>query len=281
MIFKWLKRGVIVAAGLALVGGLAFGTDLLSYARSSAKTVRTAVKGAIPTEFELRRARDLLEDIIPEMQANIRLIAQEEVEIAALKADIGQSHPRVARERGKIEDLTRMLSVERAAYQVGESNFSRREVKDDLARRFDRFKEAELVLAGKQRLLEARGKSLRAAMQVLERTRAEKVLLEEKIAALEAQHRLVQAASVGSRIQVNQTKLAQAKKLIAQVKNRLDVAERVLAHEARFTEPIATDTISEKELLAQVREHFEVRSETVALAPKPLASERAGDNGGR
>ena len=91
MVMKWLKRSVIVVVGLSLVGGLLFGKDVVSYVRSSAKSVQTAVKDSVPIDFELRRARDLIEEIIPEMHANIRLIAQDEVEVAALKVDISNS----------------------------------------------------------------------------------------------------------------------------------------------------------------------------------------------
>ena len=82
MIMKWLKRSVIVVAGVSIVGGMLFGKDVVSYVRSSAKSVQTVVKDSVPIEFELRRARDLLEEIIPEMHANIRLIAEDEVEVA-------------------------------------------------------------------------------------------------------------------------------------------------------------------------------------------------------
>jgi hypothetical protein len=88
MIVKWMKYTVLGAGGALLVGGLLFGGDVFSYIRSSARTVRTAVKDAVPLEFELKRAKDLLDDIIPEMHANVRLIAQEEVEIANLKTDM-------------------------------------------------------------------------------------------------------------------------------------------------------------------------------------------------
>ena len=91
MIMKWLKRSVIVVAGVSLVGGMLFGKDVVSYVRSSAKSVQTVVKDSVPIEFELRRARDLLDEIIPEMHANVRLIAQEEVEVAALNVDIAKN----------------------------------------------------------------------------------------------------------------------------------------------------------------------------------------------
>ncbi len=105
MILRWAKWGVMGTVGLGLLGGLLFGKDVVSYVRSSAKGVRTVVKDSVPIEFELRRARDLLEDIIPEMQANIRLIAEEEVEVAALKGEIANNREALDDEQSKIRTL--------------------------------------------------------------------------------------------------------------------------------------------------------------------------------
>ena len=259
-----VKYGALGTAGLCLVGGLLFGRDAASYLYSSARSVQTAVKDAVPVEFELQRARDLLEDIIPEMQANVRLIAQEEVEIATLKSDLDQSQRSLSEERVRVARLRDTLAAPKVIYTLAGSQYTHQQVKQELARSFDRYKEAEVVLAGKQRLLETRGKSLQAAMQILERTKAQKLRMEDQIQALDSQYRLVQATSVGSRVQIDSSKLAQTEKLIRQVKTRLDVAERVLAHEARFVQPIAVDTIDEKDLLTQVDEHFNPGRATAA-----------------
>ena len=85
MIVKLAKGGLLAVGVLALGAGIIFGREAWSYATSSARSVRSAVKENVPIEFQLRRARDLVDDIIPEMHANIRLIAQQEVEIDALK----------------------------------------------------------------------------------------------------------------------------------------------------------------------------------------------------
>lgn len=82
---KWIIRGIGVTVVLVITGGLLFGSDLSSYIRSGAKMTQEKVKDAVPIEFELRRAQDLLEEILPEIHANIELISKEEVEIAALK----------------------------------------------------------------------------------------------------------------------------------------------------------------------------------------------------
>lgn len=271
MIWKMTKLAVLGTAGLALVGGLLFGKDLMSYVGSSAKSMRTVVKDNVPLEFELQRARDMLEQIIPEMQANIRLIAQEEVEVASLESDIRQCQSSLGEEKVRVAKLREMLNVQQVSYTVGGLDYSREQVREELARRFDRFKESELVMTGKKRLLETRQKSLQAAMQVLDRTRSQKVRLEDQIAALESQYRLVQAAAVGSTIQVDGSKLAQTEKLLSEIKKRLDTAERVLAHEARFVQPIQIDVITEQDLVTQVDDYFTPAGGTKAEAAGSVA----------
>ncbi len=261
MIMRWLKRSVIVVAGISVVGGLLFGKDVASYVRSSAKSVRTVVKESVPIDFELRRARDLLDEIIPEMHANVRLIAQEEVEVAGLNVDIANSEKSTEEERVRIAKLRDALATPQARYCFAGREYPRSYVKADLANRFERFKDSELNLAGKRRLLAARENSLHAAMQLLERTRSRKRILADQIESLASQHRLVKAAAVGSRIQVDNSKLAQTEKLITQIRKRLDIAERVLAHESQFIQAIPVDAVVEADLLTQVDEYFQERQQ--------------------
>lgn len=256
MIKKTLKLGGLILVGTGLVGGLFFGKDVVSYARSSAKSVRLAVKDSVPIEFELKRAKDMLEEVLPEMHANIKLISQEEVEIAALQADIEKSQESLHEEGQRIQKLRKALNVQQASYRFGDRQFTRTDVKQDLSHRFERYKEAELVFASKEHLLVNRQKTLHAALHLLDETRSQKRLLEDKISALEGQHRLVKAASVGSPISIDQGKLAKTEKLISDIKKRLDVAERVLSHESRFVQTIPVDTVSEVDLLTQIDDHF-------------------------
>ena len=271
MLLKALKVGIIGTAATLVVGGAVFGTELGSYLRSSTRCVTSAVRDNVPIEFELRRARDLLDDIIPEMHASIRQIAEQEVEIASLKAEISDGDKAMADARGKVAKVRECLSNSGTSFSIGHVVYSRDELKEDLARRFERTKEAEMALTGKRRLLSNREKSLQAAVQTFERTRNARAQLEDQIAALESQHKLVQMASVGSGVQIDHSKLAQTEKLIADIKKHLDVAERVLAHKAKFVDPIPVESIlNEKELLSDVDAY---------LNPQPGATQQAqGDN---
>ena len=278
MVLKLAKYAVVLVVVLGLCGGLMFGTDLVSYVRSSARSIRTSVKDSVPVEFELRRARDLLDEIIPEMHANIRLIAKEEVEVANLHQEIEQAEGGLVEGAAAVRRLTSLLATDRAEFSLGGRRYDREAVKGELSRRFERHKEAEVVLAGKRRLLAAREKSLRAAMELLEKARGRKAVLADRIESLAAQHRLVQAAAVGSRVQVDNSKLAQTEKLIQRIKTRLDVAERVLAHEGRFVEPMAVDVVDEQELVAQVNEYFGDRQQGRPAPGEALADKAAGGN---
>lgn len=256
MFAKLTKLGLLSVGAVALAGGLAFGTDAVSYLTSSTRSVRSAVKDAVPIEFQLRRARDLVDDIIPELHANIRLIARQEVEIDALKTDINQSRQRLADERTQIGKLRDALGRKDESFTFNGVTYAREQVTEDLARRLENVKEAELVLTSKQRLLSNQSKSMAVAMQALERTRSQKALLESQIAALASQHTLLQATSGGSGIVLDNSKLAQSERLIEEVKKQLDVSERVLAHEARFTQPLRVEAVSERDVMSEANDYL-------------------------
>jgi hypothetical protein len=273
MILKALKVGVIGTAAALVIGGVVFGTDLGSYIRSSSRSISAAVKDNVPIEFELRRARDLLDDIIPEMHASIRAIAEQEVEIASLKAEIADGDRALAEAKGKVSKVRECLSTPGSQFSIGHVIYSRDELKEDLARRFERTKEAELALSGKRRLLSNREKSLQAGLQMFERTRSQRSQLESQIAALESQHKMVQMASVGSGVQIDHSKLAQTEKLISDIKKHLDVAERVLAHKAKFVDSIPVESpVNEKELLTEVDAY---------LNPQPQPAQQAKSGNGQ
>lgn len=251
---KLVKWTVIGTGGAVLVGGLVFGRDLCSYVTTGSRAVQTAVRDSVPVEFELRRAKDMVDDILPEMHANIRLIAQQEVEIDNLRTDIGRSQKSLADEKVQLASLRDALNKPSASFTLAGIDYSRDQVKEELARRLELSQEAETVLAGKVRLLDNRSKSLAAAVQALNRTRQQKELLVAQISQLESQNRLVQATAVGTNVSVDNSKLAQSQKLIEQIRERLDVAERVMAHESKFVEPIRTTVINEGDLKAKTDE---------------------------
>jgi hypothetical protein len=85
---------------------------------------------------------------------------------------------------------------------------------DELSRRFEHFRTAEQVLAGKEKLLDSRRAALDAAVKKLEKSRIARIDLATQIESLEAQYRLVQAQSAGNGFRVEQSKLSQTERLL-------------------------------------------------------------------
>jgi hypothetical protein len=284
MILKLFKYSVLTLGAGALVLTLLFGGEALSYVRTSGKSVRQSLNDRIPIEFQLRRARDLLADILPEMQANVRVIAQQEVEIDAAKDDIDLSQKSLVEEAGRIRILREAVGSGRSTFTLAGLSYTRDQLAQELARRFDRYREAEQVLAAKRKLIDSRRQALAAAEQQLDQMRVRKIALEGQVEALTGQYRLVQTASSRGQVQVDAGKLAQAERLVGEIRQQLNIAEHVLAREARFTQPIPVDTIDPQDLVARVARHFDGpaaalstttstprEAENTSIAPDPNA----------
>ncbi|MGQ9592260.1 MAG: hypothetical protein ACUVYA_18425 [Planctomycetota bacterium] len=255
--WKWTKR-LMGAAAVAVVAGVAaFGTGFPSYLRSSGRMLGRAVHDAIPVEFEIQRARDLLSDLIPEMRANLRLVAAEEVEVANLEKEIEKQKEAIGAESDKLQRIREALRTELVSYEFSGRRYARAELVEELARRFEHLKTAELLLDGRQELLKNRRRSLEAALKKLEKTRVERVRLAAQIEALEGQFRLVQAQSAGSEFHFDDSKLARTQKVIADLRKRLETAQRVLAREAEFVEMIPVEEpVNEGEVVSRVDDYF-------------------------
>jgi len=257
MFWKAIKLSVITVGGAAFLGGVLFGTDLVSYVSSSFHSISLAVKENIPIEFQIRRARDLLDETGPEMQKNIRLIAEEEVDIASLRGDITGAQQSLAAEKVRLQSLRDDLSTSQSTFSIGDFSYTRPQLTEELAQRFDNYKEAETSLQQKQQLLENRQSALAAANQAMQIASDQRAGLQSEIDALEARYRLVQATAVGTDVQVDNSKLAQTEKVVADVRRQLAISEQMLAQEAKFARAVPpSDAINEKDLLSQVDEHL-------------------------
>lgn len=263
---RLVKFGLLGLVGTVLLGCLLFGGSLISYLQTSTRQVRRHVDHAVPMEFQLQRARDMVDNILPELEANIYLIAHEEVEVAALKKELNAGQQRADVQRKAVARLRDQLTVQQAAYRINGHDYSREHALERLAQTFERYKQSQSILESKRQLLETRERSLAAARQMLDQSRARKIELQQRIESLAAKHRLLKAQSAETRIDIDGSQLARADKLLAQLQKRLDVAERVLEHKAELIPLDEIDLIDETDLLSEIDEHFSNRSEELSTA---------------
>ncbi len=261
--FKLIKWTVVGVGGALILGGLVFGTDLFGYASSSYKQFRTKVKSAVPVELEIQRARDLLADLVPELKANIVLVAQEEVAVDELEKELSKERQRVASARDKMRGMKDTLTVQPVAYSA---DLGRTRQVEALAMQLERVRLGEKLLEGKDKVLSVRKRSLDTAIQTLKGAQVRKVELEAEIERLEHDVRLMKLENQGPRVCVEQSSLAKAERLVAELRKRLEVAQKVLASGAVIDEDPPTAPVSEDEIICRVNEYLDETAPAVTLA---------------
>lgn len=263
-----LKKIVIGSVAVAALSGVIFGTDAYSYLTTSAKRFRTEVKANVPLEFEIERARNMVAELVPDIQKNMHIIAQEEVEIDDLRTQIARSEKNLNVEKQKLLTLCSDIGNSQGKFHYSNRVAKPGEVKTEVARRFERFQTAEATLKAKKSMLEARERSLNAAREKLDGMFSCKRDLEVEVQNLEARLKMLQAAQTTSQFNFDDSQLSRCKKTMQELKKRLDVAERVLEQDGKLIDGLGEEApeVSE-DVVEQVHRYFGV-SETPAAATR-------------
>jgi hypothetical protein len=259
------KRLLILGGGTLLAATIFVGRDVVSYVRTSLGYVTDAAQEAVPIEFQIERARGMVQDLVPEVRKNMHIIAKEEVEVQRLDEQIGDSQSRLAKEKDQLLRLKTDVSSGGNTFQYAGRSYSADEVRNDLANRFERYKTGEATLGSLTEIRNARQKSLAAARQKLEGMLASRRQLQVEVENLEARLQMIAAAKATSDYQFDDSRLGRVKELVSNLRTRLEVAEKLTSAEANFHDEIPLEKASPENIVEQVTEHF---------APKAVSAEK-------
>lgn len=259
--------------GVATVGALAsfvFGRDVISYARTWGSSVRQTVKREVPLDFEVARARELVEQLIPDIRNCMHVIAEQEVDVENLTGELTRKEADLATQKEVILSRQTELKSGQANYSIAGQTYSADQVRTDLAKRFDRFKVAEETQKKEKQVLEARQKALTANREKLDNMLAAKTDLELQLEQLEARLKMVQAAETISTVSIDDSQLTRTKKLIRELNKQLDVREKVMATDGKLTDliPATAKSAAPNDLDAQIEAHFGPKAETAGSKPE-------------
>ena len=259
--------------GVATVGALAsfvFGRDVVSYARTWGSSVRQTVKREVPLDFEVARARELVEQLIPDIRNCMHVIAEQEVDVENLTGELARKEADLATQKEVILSRQTELKSGQASYSIAGQTYSADQIRTDLAKRFDRFKVSEETQKKEKQVLEARQKALTANREKLDNMLAAKTDLELQLEQLEARLKMVQAAETISTVSIDDSQLTRTKKLIRELNKQLDVREKVMATDGKLTDliPAMTKSAALKDLEAQIEAHFSPKAEASDSKPE-------------
>jgi chromosome segregation ATPase len=229
---KKIFIGSAIAVGLAT---FVFGRDAVSYLRTGCRNVQKAVKAEVPVEFEIERAKTLVDQLVPDIRQCMHVIAEQQVDIEHLTVAVARRENELGKQKDAMFALKADLSSGKSTFTYASHKFTSADVKRDLANRFERYKSAEEMLAADHKILAAREQTLVANREKLDGLMQAKKELEVKLEQLQARLHTVKAAEAVSQLAIDDSNLSHARKLIDDLNKQLDVKQRVLDAEAKFT----------------------------------------------
>jgi chromosome segregation ATPase len=251
--FKFAALGIVTAGG---VGYLLFGDSLGSYLSTMASSVRDSVKGQVPVEFELKRAEQLIRAIEPQMTTCKRELAQAEVNLENLSNDVARLEKEVVNGEHALKSGTAVLVAANGAdLRLVGNGASRQRSEIELERRFQQFKSNKEVLRAKKVLIDHQTRAVTAARDRLDRVRSEKARLEDMVTMLKTQKVQIDAlAASATTIQLDDSALSRAKQVLAEVKNRLDVAQKMIEDEMSFAD--GAEVAADRDVVLEIQKYF-------------------------
>ncbi|MCC6492251.1 MAG: hypothetical protein IT424_04445 [Pirellulales bacterium] len=269
-----IKKLVVLSLGILVLGGIVVNTKLGSYVSTTYRRAAGTVEESVPLEFQIDRARNMVRDLEPEIRRSMHVIAKEEVEVAELDRRLAQAETNAEQDKSEIMRLQSDLKTGDRVFRYAGHTYSKDEVKEDLARRFNRYKSVDSTIDSMRQMRDARQRNLDAAREKLTAMMGAQRQLQVDVENLEAKLKLVQVAEASSDFQFDDSQLARAKQLMTDIRTRLDVAAKLANADTNFQEEIQLDEANSEDVTEQVADYFGLegsdKAEAVAKAETPV-----------
>lgn len=251
-----LKKILLGSAIVVGSGALIAGTSGVSYVKTGYHSIRDTIKEQIPIEVEIKRARDMISDLKPEIADNLKVIAREEVEVAKLQREVAAKQTSLNKSKQAILKLKDDVQSGVKYVSYGGKQFDMDEVRKDLNDRFKHFQTQEATSSKLEKVLAARELNLQAARRKLDEMLAAKRQLEVEVENLQARHTMVQVAETSSQFSMNDSRLSNVRQTLDEIATRIDVAEKLVdCCDSTMGIPVSEDD-APSDLVDQITEYF-------------------------
>lgn len=252
-----VKKLILAGGALALLSSVTLGVPLYSYGRCGVSWLRDSAGDAMPLEWELKRARQMIADLKPEIEFNAKRIAHEKIDVARLQEQLDETSERLAKTQSDIERLSQDLKSENDYYTYGERTYTSSQVKHDLSNRFERFKTRKATAEKLRQMLAAREASLKAAHERMDAMLGAKRQLEVEVENLQARLGALRVAQTTSQLNLDDSQLSRTRELLDEIATRIDVEEETMKVDVEYFGEIDLDEPSEENLLEEISAYFD------------------------
>lgn len=227
MVCSMVKKGIVGAALTAGALYLAFGTSAPSYVRTAFHKVRHSAADAVPVQFDIDRVREEVAALEGPIRENMETFYRTQVEVETLDREIGQFQANLGVEKKAIIALRDTVAAG-GVHKVGHVTYTADEVKNELARRLDHYKNASQILQTKKEALQSKRQIMDATKKQLVTMTAQKKEMLTRLEGIEARLRLIEAKRQTSEFTVDDGgALDRVKKSVSDLEKRIEVQARM------------------------------------------------------
>jgi len=270
MVCSMVKKGVLGAALTAGALYLVFGTSAPSYVRTAFHKVRHSAQDAVPVQFDIDRVREDVANLERPIQENKETYYRTQVEIEHLDREIGTVQANLAAEKKTILAL-RDSVASGSLHKVGHVTYTSDEVKGELARRLDHYKNVNKILEDKRAAVKAKKQIMDGAHQALVNTMAQKKELLTRLESIEARLKLIEAKRQTSEYNFDDGgALARVKQSVVDLEKRIEVQAR-MAEDGKFSDSSTSVFVEPgRDVVKEVDEEFGGSSKDANTGDKSL-----------
>jgi len=245
MVKKLVFWSALVAGGLFLVNTVVRpGSISTAY-----KKARATVERKISPEFELARIRDQIAQLAPEMRENIGRIAEEMVAVETLEKRVGSLQAKLDDTKLQLAGLTNAEPGTKRV-SVNGRDYSVPQYKALVNEKLRTCKVLEREIGNASKVLDAKKQGVDTARQQLAAMKEQKEQMEVLAAEYEAELKTLQLEQTRSKIQIDDSRLAEIKQSFEKLRERIQVERNKTA----LAEQFKTDTLTVPEKKADAKD---------------------------
>jgi len=254
---KKLTLGVL---GLAIVGALLFGSNLVPYVSTAFDKARDAAQRQVPISFQIEAAEKQMNKIQPEVQEMVWQIAKEKAAIKRLESELAANRENLDASYDEMITLRKHLESGKEYYTAANAKtYTNSRVREDLQHRFAIYKTAKQTVESQEQVLAARQSAIEAAVAQVEKAQSLQRELAVKIENLKARNRVNQVAKQASNIELDSSQLSQTAGMIEDLSARIDADTEMLNLAPKYFGqiPVTEESgLSDKDILQEMDEFF-------------------------
>lgn len=264
------KKMTLGVLGLALVGGLLFGGNLIPYVSTAVSKARTAAKQQVPIEFQIDAAQKQLEKIHPEIQLMLHQIAKENAQLTRLEKELVKNKSSLETSHEQMNALKdHLVSGDQFYVAANAKTYTNSVVREDLTHRLAIYKTARETIDSQEQVLESRKTAVEAALARLDEARSLERELVVQIENLRARNRVNQVAKTANNIEMDDSELSRAAAMLEDIGAQIDADAELMRLTPKYLGqiPVSEDSVldADQDIVQQMTKYFaeDISSEVV------------------